>query len=74
MADKKNNSGALFVNDKKQSDKHPDYKGNAVINGVEYWLAGWKRESQSGRKYLSIAFEPKDKQTAGDDMPNDFDF
>jgi len=60
-----NNTGALFVNDKKEDAKHPDYKGNAEVGGVEYWLSGWKKTGkQSGKTFLSLSFTPKDPQPA----------
>lgn len=58
--EQKNLSGVLFVNNDKQKESHPDYKGNATINGVEYWLSGWKKQSRDGsKKFLSLAFKPK---------------
>lgn len=53
------NSGALFKNDRKEQDRHPDMKGNATINGVEYWLSAWTKTGQRG-KFLSISFQKKD--------------
>ena len=37
---------------------HP---GTAMIGGVEYKIAAWRRESRSGKKYLSLSFELKEK-------------
>ena len=34
--EKKDNSGVLFKNDKKESEKHPDYKGNITVDGLAY--------------------------------------
>jgi hypothetical protein len=31
--DQKNNAGALFKNDKKTTENHPDYTGKAIIEG-----------------------------------------
>ena len=58
----KENSGSLFRNDKKESEKHPDYKGSAIINGVEYWLSSWINET-NGKKYMAIKFQAKDERT-----------
>lgn len=70
-----NLSGALFKNDKKETEKHPDYKGSCEINGTEYWVSSWLNTSGKGVKYLSLKFSPKDgekqaapKQVADDDF------
>jgi len=80
MSTQKDNSGALFVNDRKEKETHPDYKGNALVEGVEYWLSGWKNQTKDGKVYLSIKLEPKDAAsgkpvttftTSGSSNPND---
>ena len=53
------NRGALFKNDDKQSDKHPDYKGSINIDGVEYWLSSWIKTSKQGNKFMSLSVQPK---------------
>ena len=57
--EKKDNEGALFKAEKK-TDKHPDYTGSAVINGVHYWVSGWITESKKGAKYMPLKFKPKE--------------
>jgi hypothetical protein len=54
----KPNSGALFKNDKKESDKHPDYKGDINIEGRNYWISAWVKEGKSG-KFFSISVSEK---------------
>jgi len=57
--------GVLFRNDKKQSDKHPDYKGNVQVAGVEYWLSAWVNERKDGKgKYMSLSLQPKEEHCA----------
>lgn len=66
----KDNTGSLFRNDKKESENHPDYKGQAVINGVPVWVAGWIKPLKDGGKYMSLSFRAKDeKPTAKQDAP-----
>lgn len=59
--EQKDNSGAMFVNDKKESDTHPDRKGSAMIDGKEYWVSGWINTSKAGTKYMSLKFNAKDE-------------
>ena len=57
------NSGIISANPKKQQDSHPDYKGSAEVNDVEYWISGWKNtSSKDGSTYLRLTFQPKDQQ------------
>lgn len=60
MQQRKDNTGAIFKNDKKESDSHPDYKGQAMIDGSEYWISVWINESKAGRKYMSVKFNQKE--------------
>ena len=56
----RDNQGAIFKNDRKESDSHPDYKGQAMIDGSNYWISVWINESKAGKKYMSVKFNPKD--------------
>lgn len=54
----RDNSGSLFKETEKQSDRHPDYKGKAIIGGQAYYISGWKKPGTNGKKdFLSLAFE-----------------
>ena len=57
-----NNTGALFKNDKKQSDRHPDYNGSCEVNGVEMWISAWLKRSAAGNTFMSLSFNPKEVQ------------
>jgi uncharacterized protein (DUF736 family) len=46
------NTFSLFVNEK-GNDAQPDYTGKVNVDGRELRLAGWKKESKKGVKYLS---------------------
>jgi uncharacterized protein (DUF736 family) len=79
--DQKNDSGALFKNEKKTAENQPDYTGRATIEGQQYNVAAWVRTSQAGAKYMSLAFsipQPKTETappapapivSPNDDMP-----
>lgn len=66
MNQQRDNSGVLFRNDDKKSDKSPDYTGSAMIDGVEKRLAAWIKDGRKG-KFMSLSFsEPKEKATPAD--------
>lgn len=55
MENNKNNSGVLFRNDKRETEKHPEYTGKITIEGVEYYLSAWVNESaRTGQKYFTL--------------------
>ena len=54
----KDNSGALFKETDKKSDKHPDYKGNCLVNGQRMYVSAWINESKKGEKYMGLSFSP----------------
>ena len=54
--------GILFVNEKKMSDKSPDYKGSTLINGKVYYISLWKRVGkESGKEFFSLSFKAKEE-------------
>lgn len=60
--EQKDNSGSLFKNDRKEKDTHPDYRGSAMIDGVDMWISAWLKEGKNGQKFMSLSFKPKDEQ------------
>lgn len=52
-------TGVLFKNDRKEQPNHPDRKGSCLIDGKEYWVAGWLKDGKGGQ-FLSLAFTAKD--------------
>lgn len=57
------NSGVLFKNDRKETERHPDYTGTWTDdNGIEHWFSAWVKESKSGTKFLSVSARPKQDQ------------
>lgn len=74
----KNNSGAIFKNNKTK-DTQPDYKGKVKVNDKEMEISLWFKESQNGTKYFSASFqepyvkpnttEPNVKINNIDDLP-----
>lgn len=71
-ADYPKSKGGLWTNDKKASDKHPDWKGRVNITPEQVrvlhaqlsankepviWLSAWKSRSNAGVPYISIEAE-----------------
>ena len=56
------NRGALFRNDKKETDKHPDYTGSINVGGQDFYLSGWINTAKSGKKYFSLSVRPKERE------------
>ena len=59
------NTGALFKNNRRTSPTQPEWNGSANIEGVEYWINAWVKESKKdGSKFFSISYRPKDAPAA----------
>lgn len=58
------NSGALFRNEKRATEQHPEYIGKITIEGKDYYLSAWVNEMQNGQKYFAIKATPKVEATA----------
>ena len=79
MPEQYDNSGVLFVNDRKEKETQPDYTGNIVMGGVKKRLAGRKKPSKSdpSMPILSISVsdfqekkeEPVQQTSDQDDLP-----
>jgi hypothetical protein len=79
--EQRDNSGSLFVNDRKEKESHPDRQGSAKVvcphcgKSGEHWLSGWIKDLKNKPgKWLSIAFEAKEDKPAtapefDDDIP-----
>jgi uncharacterized protein (DUF736 family) len=54
--------GVLFKNSKKETEKHPDYTGTVTVDGVEYQLAAWIRQSKTGKPFMSLSLSEKQER------------
>lgn len=61
--------GVLFKNDKKSTEKHPDYKGQINVGGAEFWLSAWIKKSESGKTFMSLSIQPKDAERSDQRRP-----
>lgn len=51
------NSGAIFKNDKKTAETHPDYRGKINVDGVEKEISLWVKTAASGLQYFSVSIQ-----------------
>jgi len=58
----KDGTGTLFKVQDKKNERGPDYTGDCMIGGEVFRMAAWIKESESGRKFMSFNFEPKEEQ------------
>lgn len=60
------NRGSIWKNDKKETEKHPDFTGSLNVEGKEYWVSAWKRRPDQNEKApaLSFSVKAKDEQKA----------
>lgn len=73
------NTGVLFVKKERTSEKYPNFEGRINVDGKEYDIAAWTRQTKSGEKFLSLKIsEPFKKaekkeetltQDLGDELP-----
>lgn len=53
----------MFANERKRSDRDPDFTGQGLVGGVEHWVSMWvKRSKKTGEEFFSLSLRPKDQQ------------
>ena len=57
-----NNRGQIWPNDKEGNEKRPDFTGSLNVEGVEYWVSGWKRKEGANPKAPSLSFSIQKKE------------
>lgn len=67
MADYDNtNRGSIFKNDKKEKETQPDFTGKLNVDGVDYFIDGWRYAEKPGKKaFISLKVKKMEKQTGG---------
>lgn len=64
MAEKNQNTIAIFKNADKKKENSPDYSGSVEINGVKYRTALWLKQSKTGTPYLGGLVELVEEKSA----------
>lgn len=59
---KRDNSGTLGKNTRREKDSHPTHSGRCTVAGTEYWISAWVKEGTDGSKFFSLAFKPREEQ------------
>ena len=81
------NTGGLFVSTVRKTEKSPDYFGSIKVDrsylkflmeqtdadGIEIKLGGWKRESKTGNKFISISVDTYVKKEESKPVDNSKD-
>jgi len=57
--EQKDNTGTLWINDRKEKDTHPDRTGTLLIEGKSYFLNGWIKKTKDGKPFMSLSVKPK---------------
>lgn len=57
------NRGVLFINGKRPKDSSPHYRGTINIDGKDYWLSGWNKETSFGDT-ISLSVQPKEAKSS----------
>lgn len=65
----KEGTGSLFKNEKKTAENQPDYKGNFMLGGTLYEVAGWVKDSKTGKKFVSLKVENRQLHAAKTETP-----
>jgi hypothetical protein len=54
------NTGAIWGNKDRKTDKHPTHTGSLNVEGVEYWVSAWVGDKSKNQPSLSIKINKKE--------------
>lgn len=70
------NRGSIWKNEKKTTDKHPDFTGSLNVDGKDYWVSAWKRKPDAAERAPALTFsvklkdgKPRQQQESSDGPP-----
>jgi hypothetical protein len=55
------NRGSIWKNEKKETDKHPDFTGSLNVEGKDYWVSAWRRKEGAPDRAPALTFSVKPK-------------
>lgn len=59
------NRGAIWPNDRQETERHPDFTGSLNVEGKEYWVSAWKKKPDASDKAPVLSFSVKAKDAGG---------
>lgn len=63
------NRAALWKNDKRTTEKHPQLRGTATVDGKEYWVSAWTSKEGGNKPLVSMSFTLKEDVQAAPAAP-----
>lgn len=60
-----NDKGVAFLNEKKDKETQPDFRGKGNFNGTDFEFGMWERTSKTGKSYFSFSFSEPYKKAEG---------
>ena len=67
----KDGQATLFKNTQKEKEKHPDFKGKAMLGDNLYYLSFWSKKTDKGMVWLSGTIQSADKVEPVDEAEKD---
>lgn len=68
--DRKDNEVRLWKNQKRETEKHPNYTGNGLVEGKEFAVSLWMNVSKKGDTWFKLKFEEPRKKPSGGSYGN----
>lgn len=57
------NTGAVWKNTRRKTEKHPHFTGSITVDGVDYWCSmWWNKERTEKQPVFSMSVTPKEKK------------
>ena len=68
------NRGAIFKNDRKKTETHPDLGGTINVGGVDYFINAWKKPSKAGKPFYSLSVTKKEAKKVAEEVKEEQPF
>jgi hypothetical protein len=66
------NTAVIFKNNKKENEKHPDYRGTINVDGRELEISLWIKDGKAGKFFSGKIKEPfKKMENTSDKIKNE---